>query len=348
MSVIRFGIVGSGYMGKTHAEAVHRLPNAELVAVAGGTRAPDLAKQYEVDFETDIDALLHRKDIDAIVITTPHHLHYEQTLVALQEKKHVLVEKPLATSVDDCNQMINLAAQNKLILGVGYHQRFRVNNYTARALIKEGAIGDVVSIQVSMPTYAGAMQAGGIGSDYGWWNDPASLGHIMNSAPHGIDLLRWFMNEEVITVSSFSRTFLPGVPVEDTTIANIEFSNGAICSLFSSRALPAPAFVGEEYRFRIMGTTGLMDLDPYGELKISDENGWRVVSKQPAVGHQGANSAYSDVRMQAYCDQISSFIDLIEGRPGNIGVGKDGMAAVQTCLAMLESSTERKWISLTS
>ena len=136
MSVIRFGIVGSGYMGKTHAEAVHRLPNAELVAVAGGTRAPDLAKQYEVDFETDIDALLRRKDIDAIVITTPHHLHYEQTLVALHEKKHVLVEKPLATSVDDCNQMINLAAQNELILGVGYHQRFRVNNYTARALIR--------------------------------------------------------------------------------------------------------------------------------------------------------------------------------------------------------------------
>jgi predicted dehydrogenase len=131
-------------------------------------------------------------------------------------------------------------------------------------------------------------------------------------------------------------------------MANIEFSNGAICSLFSSRALPAPAFIGEEYRFRIMGTTGLMDLDPYGELKISDENGWRVVSQQPAVGHQGANSAYSDVRMQAYCDQISSFIELIEGRPGNIGIGKDGMAAVQVCLAILESSAERKWISLSS
>ncbi len=111
MSVIRFGIVGSGYMGKTHAEAVHRLPNAELIAVAGGSRAPDLAKQYAVDLE-DVDTLLRRSDIDAIVITTPHHLHYEQTLVALQEKKHVLVEKPLATSVDDCNQMINLAAQN--------------------------------------------------------------------------------------------------------------------------------------------------------------------------------------------------------------------------------------------
>lgn len=345
--MLRFGIVGSGYMGKTHAEAVHRLPNAELIAVTGGSRAPDLAKQYAVDFEEDVDTLLRRTDIDGVVITTPHHLHFEQALLAMQKKKHVLVEKPLATSVDDCNQMIKLASENKLILGVGYHQRFRVNNYTARALIKEGAIGDVVSIQVSMPTYAGAMQTGGIGSDYGWWNNSASLGHIMNSAPHAIDLLRWFMDEEVVTVSSFSRTFLADLPVEDTTMANIEFSNGAICSLFSSRALPAPAFIGEEYRFRIMGRTGLMDLDPYGKLKISDENGWHVISQQPAVGHQGADSAYSDVRMQAYCDQISSFIDLIEGRPGNIGVGEDGVAAVRACLAMLESSAKRKWISLT-
>lgn len=346
MSAIRFGVIGSGYMGKTHAEAIHRLPNAELIAIAGGSRAPELANQYEVDFEKDVDTLLHRSDIDAIVVTTPHHVHYEQTLLALQEAKHVLVEKPLATSVEDCNAMIELAAENQLVLGVGYHQRFRVNNYTARTLIKEGAIGDIVSIQVSMPTYAGAMQSGGIGSDYTWWNNPASLGHILNSAPHAIDLLRWFMDEEVVTVSSFSRTFLPDTPVEDTTMALLEFSNGAICSLFSSRALPTPAFIGEEYRFRIMGTTGLIDLDPYEELKISDQNGWRTVSKQPVVGHQGANSAYSDVRMQAYCDQISSFIDLIEDRPGKIGRGQDGRAAVQACLAMLESSAKREWISI--
>ena len=108
-------------MGKTHAEAVHRLPNAELIAVAGGSRAPELAKQYAVDLEEDVDTLLRRTDIDAVVITTPHHLHYEQALIAMQEMKHVLVEKPLATSVEDSRQMVELAAKNKLIMGVGYH-----------------------------------------------------------------------------------------------------------------------------------------------------------------------------------------------------------------------------------
>jgi predicted dehydrogenase len=190
------------------------------------------------------------------------------------------------------------------------------------------------------------MKTGGFGGDWGWWNDPKSIGHIFNSAPHSIDLMRWFMGAEVKTVSAFSRTLIPDITVEDTTMALMEFSNGAICSLFSSRALPAPAFIGEEYRIRIVGNKGLIDLDPYGELRVSDENGWRTVSEQPSVGHEGASSAFGDIRMQAYRDQIASFIDLIEGKPSNIGIAEDGRAAVAACVAMLESSSNRSWISL--
>ena len=104
MKKIRFGILGSGYMGRTHAEAVRRLPNAELVAVHGGTRAPGLAERYGIAFEADKAALLQRRDIDAIVVTTPHHVHVDETLAAFAQGKHVLVEKPLATSVADCDR----------------------------------------------------------------------------------------------------------------------------------------------------------------------------------------------------------------------------------------------------
>ncbi|MFM8898106.1 MAG: Gfo/Idh/MocA family oxidoreductase, partial [Actinomycetota bacterium] len=155
-----------------------------------------------------------------------------------------------------------------------------------------------------------------------------------------------FMGAEVKTVSAFSKTLIPDIVVEDTTMALLEFSNGAICSLFSSRALPAPAFLGEEYRIRITGTQGLLDLDPYGELRISDENGWRTISQQPSVGHEGANSAFGDIRMQAYSDQIRAMIDLIEGKPSNIGISSDGRAAVEACVAIMESSSTRSWISL--
>ena len=335
-------------MGRTHAEAIKRAHDAELIAVFGGRRALDLAKDYSAVHENSLLGLITRTDIDAIVIATPHSRHYEEALLALEHNKHILVEKPMATSVADCNEMNSLADTKGLALGIGYHQRFRLNNYSARDLIRQGAIGTVTTVQISMPMFAGAMKSGGFGGDWSWWNDPSSLGHIFNSAPHSVDLMRWFMGAEVQTVSAFSKTLLPDIEVEDTTMALLEFSNGAICSLYSSRALPAPAFIGEEYRIRIAGTKGLMDLDPYGELRVSNENGWRVVTQQPSVGHEGANSAFGDTRMQAYADQIAAFVNLVENKSSNIGVGRDGLAAVEVCAAILESSSQRKWVSVSN
>lgn len=193
---------------------------------------------------------------------------------------------------------------------------------------------------------ASAGRGARFGGNWAWWNDPASVGHLLNSSPHAIDLLRWFTGGDVVTASAFSRTLLPDVPVEDTTMGLLEFSTGAICSLFSSRALPAPSFPGEDFRFRITGSTGLLDLDPYGELRQSDDQGWRTVSQQPPVKHEAADAAFADVRMQAYCDQMSAFIAAIEGQPSNVGSAADGRAGVAACLAMLESSATRSWINL--
>lgn len=345
MKKIRFGILGSGFMGRTHAEAVRRLLNAELIAIAGGSRAPGLAVRYGVSCEPDYQTLLRRRDIDAVVVTTPHHVHVQETLAAFKEGKHVLVEKPMATTVADSDQMIAAAKAAKLTLAVGYQQRFRVNNVKARTIVQEGIIGQIQAALISMPLYAGTIKAGGFGGNWAWWNDPTSVGHLINSAPHALDILRWFTGAEIVTVSAFSRTLLPDLQVEDTTMGLLELSNGAICSVFSSRALAAPSFPGEDFRIRIMGSKGLLDLDPYGELKHSDAQGWRLVSQQPAVKHEGADTAFADVRMQAYCDQLQAFIASIEGRPSQVGTGEDGRAAVAAVVAMLKSSADKCWIS---
>ena len=102
MKTLRFGIIGSGFMGRTHIEALKRLPEVQAVAVAGGKRAPGLAQRYGIEFVAAKEDLLRRADIDAIVITTPHHLHVDEALEAIAHGKHVLVEKPLATSGADC------------------------------------------------------------------------------------------------------------------------------------------------------------------------------------------------------------------------------------------------------
>src|SRR5579862_4161447 len=115
-----------------------------------------------------------------------------------------------------------------------------------------------------------------------------------------------------------------------------------IGTLYSSCALPAASFQGEDFRIRIVGTRGLLDLDAYNELRISDGTGWRIASTQPPVGFDTANTAFGDVRMKAYRSQMASFIDAIQGKPSGGGTGPDGRAAVAAVMAMLTSSRERR------
>src|SRR5260370_36803880 len=101
MTRLRIGIIGSGFMGMTHAAAAKAVEGIELAAIAGGRRAPELAAKYGAALEPGGAALIERNDVDAVVITTPHHLHAADTLPPLRCGKHRLAEKPMPTTVAD-------------------------------------------------------------------------------------------------------------------------------------------------------------------------------------------------------------------------------------------------------
>src|SRR5262245_45871888 len=123
---IGIGIIGSGYMGRTYAECVARYnTGARLVAVAGGSRAHGLAVDYGVDAEPSVDALLARADVTAVIITSPQSAHCEQTLAAASHGKHVLVEKPMATSTAECHRMIEACSASGAALSVIKPWRYR-------------------------------------------------------------------------------------------------------------------------------------------------------------------------------------------------------------------------------
>jgi predicted dehydrogenase len=344
MDKIRFGVIGSGFIGQTHAEAIAAVDGAVLVAVAGGRRAAALAAKHRIDCEPTVEALIARSDIDAVVIATPHHLHADEAVQAIESGKHALVEKPITTTLEDCDRVLEAATRRGKTLAVGHQQRFRVNNARACELIRSNAIGELRTVQVSMPIYMGVLEEGGFGGKWEWWTLPESVGHIINSGPHAVDLLRWFTGANVVSVSAFSRTFRPGQVVEDTSLVHFEFSNGMLCSLYSSNALPGPSFPGEDFRFRILGSTGLMDLDPYHELRMTGADGWKVMSTQPPFTYGDAENAFGDVRMQAYKDQITAFLDAVHGKEMRCANGMDGRAGLEACLAALQSSRERRWV----
>ncbi|HSG69932.1 MAG TPA: Gfo/Idh/MocA family oxidoreductase, partial [Planctomycetaceae bacterium] len=337
MTQLRIGVTGSGFMGRTHVDAAHKLDSTKPVAVAGGSRAGKLADDYGLDVEADVRALAARDDIDAIVITTPHWLHCEEALIAAEAGKHVLVEKPMATSVDDADLMIEAFATRGLTLSVGYHQRFRDSNKKTFELIRAGAIGKVRCIQMSALFDITAMRSDpGFGGNWGWWTDPRSLAHLINSAPHNLDLCRWWLESDLTAVAARCGTFREENPNENTTMSLISFADGTMSTYWSSSVLPSPGFEGEEFRFRIMGDDGILDLNPYGKLRIGRNSVSETVYEQPPVGHDDSNSAFAMPRMQAYCDQMQAFVNSIQGTPGGEGTAIDGRTGVAAVLAMLE------------
>ncbi|MEO2025293.1 MAG: Gfo/Idh/MocA family oxidoreductase [Fuerstiella sp.] len=336
---LRIGVTGSGFMGRTHVDAAHKLESTQPIAVTGGTRAAQLADDYGIAVEPDVQSLVQRDDIDAIVIATPHWVHYDEALAAAAAGKHVLVEKPMATTVADATKMTEEFAKRDLVLSVGYHQRFRESNYRTRQLIRDGAIGKVRCIQMSALFDITTMrQDTGFGGNWGWWTDSRSVAHLMNSAPHNVDLCRWWLDSEIVSVAAQSGTFREENPNENTTMALLTFDDGTISTYWSSSVLPDPGFSGEAFRFRIMGDDGIIDLDPYGQLQLGDATGMSTVYEQPAVGHDDSSSAFAVRRMQAYCDQMQGFVNSINGAAGGEGTAKDGVAGVAAVTAMLEAS----------
>ncbi|HEV2274824.1 MAG TPA: Gfo/Idh/MocA family oxidoreductase [Acidobacteriaceae bacterium] len=343
--MLRIGILGSGFMGQTHAAAISRVPELRVSAVACGSRAQRLAAQYSASYESSASSLISRPDVDAVVIATPHFAHTQDALSAIDAGKPVLIEKPMATTLEDCHAILDASRRTGVPIAVGYHQRFRRTVREARKLIATGRIGEILTVQISMPMFW-PETVNAVGDHWEWWRDPRSVGHILNSGPHAVDLLRWFLSSEVREVAAFCQPGpLPGEP-ERTTMALLRMERGALASLYSSNMLPCAPFPGEEFRLRIVGAEGLIDLNPYGELRISSADGWRVVDRQRPID-QESDAAFGDVRVQAYRDQIQAFALRIKGEPSDCGDGRDGEAGVSVCLAMLASSKMKSLIAIT-
>ena len=140
-------MIGSGFMGRTYAETISkRCTRASLKAITGGSRAAQLAKDYNVALEASLDSLLARADVSAVFIATPHHVHAEQAIAAAKAGKHVLIEKPMACSVADCDAILDACETADLYCSVAFAQRGRKCNIKAKRLIDEGAIGRILQI----------------------------------------------------------------------------------------------------------------------------------------------------------------------------------------------------------
>lgn len=324
MVVVRFGIIGCGFMGRTYAACLSRHTAAtRLVAVAGGSRAPALATEFGVDVEPAVEALVSRPDVDAVIIASPPSAHLPQTQAAAVAGKHVYVEKPMARTVAECDAMSAACQSAGVHLAVNKVLRFRMAARAAKSLIDEGTIGEVRMITARYTHYVGSFIVS-MDADHAWSRDPNEGSPFLDWGAHCADMLRWLSSQEAQRTYAQYTHFRAESP--RSVMAQYALDDGAMAQVWMTYDLPTPGITPAD-GYLIVGSTGMIDLATFGQVKLDTGDGWRLVAEQPAFDF--GSGMLSPDRLQGFAAQVQDFADAIrEGRPPLVGA-REGRAAVE-------------------
>jgi myo-inositol 2-dehydrogenase/D-chiro-inositol 1-dehydrogenase len=224
---VRFGLIGYGLWGRHHAAALAAAPGAVLSAIACASEATAAAAAGDFPaaaVEVGYQALLDRADIDAVVVAVPNYLHAEIGVAALQAGKHVLLEKPMATTVQGCDALIEAARGSGRILTIGHELRFSAQYGRIKEMIDGRDIG--------MPGYANfslfrfPFRPG----SQGWRYDPARVGSwILEEPVHAVDLAMWYFAElgDPLSVRAFGTSASRDASMPQSFTAILGFGGAA-------------------------------------------------------------------------------------------------------------------------
>lgn len=235
MDKLKTAVIGYGKVAHIHAEALATIPESEFTAVCGrdAARARAFAEQYRVRPFTSVEEMVGA-GVQAVVVATPHPAHAPVTTAALRAGAHAIVEKPLASSLEDCDAMIGAARAGRRKLAMISQRRLYAPVLRVRQAIDDGKLGRPVLGTVTM---LGWRDETYYRSDpwRGSW-DGEGGGVLVNQAPHPIDILQWYMGEVDELYGAWANLNHSTIEVEDTSLAVLRFKSGALGNIVVSNS----------------------------------------------------------------------------------------------------------------
>jgi predicted dehydrogenase len=331
MADLGIGLIGSGYMGRTFAECLRNYcKGGKLRAVTGGTRAPATAAEFGVEAVESVEALVERPDVDAVIVASPHAAHRDQVIAAARARKHVFLEKPMETSVARCDAMIAACDRAGVTLCLAFVSRFRGSPRHGKELVDQGKLGTVRIFNYTWQTTDTKI------SDKLWTLDPVHGGIFLDAGVHAFDQMLWYVGVKPTRVYANVTKFSHCQTVKPTAIVQVTFANGAIGTFWMSFELPPPGFPDAMIRTEVVGSNGLLTIDPYGKVEAAIDGKWEVVWEQRKIDY--LQSYLNPVRLEAFAAELQDFLDSVrDGRPP-FATGADGRAAVELVEAANRSS----------
>lgn len=340
--MIKVGVAGCGKIAQTrHLPEYADNKNCQIVGVfdQNTTRSNEIALKYNTKVYKTYEEMLADKDIDAISVCVANNAHCEYTVKALEAGKHVLCEKPMATTLEECEKMVRVSEETGKFLMIGHNQRFTKSHVYAKNLIQQNVIGKVLTFRTSFGH--GGPEAWAIDVNNNWFFDKslATFGAIADLGIHKTDLIQFLTGQRVTEVSAFIGTLDKRdekgelINVDDNTICIYKLSEGAVGTMIASWT-----YYGEEDNSTVLyGDKGVMHIydDPDYSIWIEYKNGEKVFYQIDQI--------QTNIK-QTKSGIIDSWIDcLIQNKPPEIS-GKDALNSMKAIFAAIESSKEKRTI----
>ncbi|SDZ64716.1 Predicted dehydrogenase [Evansella caseinilytica] len=341
MNKLKVGVIGCGSIAKyRHLPEYAQNQQTEIAAVCDivKERVDAFAEQYGAKAYTSYEELLADPAIDAVSVCTPNYLHAPVSIAALQAGKHVLCEKPMATSKEEAEAMVAAAEASGKKLMIAHNQRFVPSHQKARQLIESGKLGKIYSFRTAFGH--GGPEGWSVDGAESWFfkKEQAFIGAMGDLGVHKTDLLRFILGEEFVEVGAFVETSAKkSADVDDTAVCVLKSESGIIGTLAASWS-----YVSKEDNSTIIyAENGIVRLedDPVNSVIIQYKSG-EVVKYE--LGGIQTNEAGGQTNTQVIDRFVQSIVENAEPAVS----GTEGMKSLQVVLAALESQATKTIVKI--
>ena len=333
---VKFGLIGCGKVSQRHINVINALENAQLVAVADINMklAEQVAKENNIKAYNNYEDLIKNPEIDAVAICTPNSTHPKIGIAAARAGKHVLTEKPIATTLEEAEALIKTCKNNNKKLAVVKQVRLNPAVQELKKIIDEGRLGKILSANISVRWNRN--------EDYykkSPWHGKKDTdgGTLITVAAHYIDILQWLLGSVKSVVAKTRPHILPGVEVEGLGSAIIEFKSGALATLEYTVCVYNKNLEGT---LLILGEKGTVKLggDAFDEIEIWDVEG----CEKPDIGILKGKSDSVDGVSPYHKLVYENFLDALDNKVSILTDGEEAKRSLEVIHAIYKSAETGK------
>ena len=340
MGKIKFGIIGCGLISNWHADAILKIDEAELIGATDVSEKSRKAfsEKYKINAYNSVEELL-ASDVDVVSICTPSGLHAPLAVKVANAGKHIIVEKPMAITLEQADEIIEACEKNGVKASIISQMRFTPALQKLKKAVDSNLLGKLVSGDMYMKFFRSQEYYDQSGWRGTWKMDGG--GALMNQGIHGVDLLCYVMGP-VKTVHGFTRTLARKIEVEDTAAAILEYANGALGVIQGTTSI----YPGLPRKLEVSGDKGTIILEEDSIAKWCIEGQEAPYDVNSGVYTNKSANDPAAFGIEGHVMQIKDMVDAIKNNRRPLVDQYEGRKPVELILAIYESSKTGKTIEL--